>query len=109
MARDYVDVSNDGPTPDDLGTYSSFQYKKIHHEFKWRTPIDSAFFQGQSLHTENNNMGSYIFGNKEIYYLDKIKSRNFVAIFHTSPRLDGMGVTFEHGGINNNMKLHQIG
>lgn len=53
-------------------------------------------------------MGSYIFGNKEIYYLDKIKSRNFVAIFHTSPRLDGMGVTFEHGGINNNMKLHKL-
>lgn len=108
LSPDYVDVSNDGPTPDDLGTYSSFQYKKIHHEFKWRTPIDSAFFQGQSLHTENDNMGSYIFGNKEIYYLDKIKSRNFVAIFHTSPRLDGMGVTFEHGGINNNMKLHKL-
>ena len=108
LSPDYVDVSNDGPTADDLGTYTSFQYKKVHHDFRWRTPLDSASFQSQSLHTENDNMASYVYGSKEIYYLEKIKSKNFIAIFHTSPRHDGLGVRSERGGVDNQKQLHKL-
>jgi hypothetical protein len=110
LSDDYEDIDYNGPTPDDLGNYTLFTYKKTHRNFLWRTPIDSmqALFQEGLTHTHNDNKASYVFGGKEIYYLDSIATRNYVAVFHSSPRADALGVRGEHGGINPRMQLNKL-
>jgi hypothetical protein len=110
LSSDYVDVSNNGPTQDDLGSFTSFQYKKVHSNYLWRNPQQDsvANFQEGELHTKRDNSASIIFGAKEVYYLDKIQTRNYVAEFFTSPRKDGLGTKGIHGGTNPYADLHKL-
>ncbi len=108
LSDDYVDVSLDGPTPEDLGSYTLFEYNKVHENFKWRMPLDSATFQELRYHTAADNKASYTYGEKEIFHISQIKTRNYVAIFYSSPRNDGHGVRSEAGGIDFTKKLHKL-
>lgn len=42
LSSDYSDLTLNGPTPDDLGTYTSFMYKRVHSNYLWRNPQDTA-------------------------------------------------------------------
>ncbi|MFZ1380970.1 MAG: hypothetical protein WAS56_14965, partial [Saprospiraceae bacterium] len=110
FSSDYSDLTLNGPTPDDLGSYTSFKYKRVHNNYLWRNPQDStkANFQQGEHHTEHDNSGSILFGGKEIYYVDKIQTRNFTAEFYSSPRRDGLGVYGVHGGTNPDAELYKL-
>ena len=110
LSSDYSDLTLNGPTPDDLGTYTSFMYKRVHSNYLWRNPQDTAKanFQDGEKHTEHDNSGSILFGGKEIYYVDKIQTRNYTAEFYSSPRRDGLGVKGLHGGTNPNAELYKL-
>lgn len=92
LSPDYVDVTGDGITDDDLGDAVKFNYSKTagqYNPYEWRTPYsDSANFN-QGLKTDTRDAkGSYVYGQKELWYLNSIVSKNMIATFKLGPRKD---------------------
>ncbi|MEN9972860.1 MAG: hypothetical protein RIS20_1207 [Bacteroidota bacterium] len=114
LNSDYVDADMiKGPSPGDLGGYMKFDYDKIDN-YQWRSPISGVGFANyeEGFHTDDNDdKGHYTFGEKELWYLKSIRSKNHIAIFHTSTRADGNAVD-SNGTILNTgevmMKLDSI-
>lgn len=109
LSPEYIDVTGDGPTDDDLGAYTKFEYDVHKSNFKWRTPCFenmAAWNKGQ----EYNNLddkGSYVYGEKEVVYLSVIESKTHYAEFFTSEREDAFGVKGENGGFDFNAQNPQ--
>jgi len=92
LSPDYADVTGDGITDDDLGDAVKFNYTKMagqYNPYEWRTPYsDSANFN-QGLKTDTRDAkGSYVYGQKELWYLNSIVSKNMIATFKLGPRKD---------------------
>ncbi|MGN6340458.1 MAG: hypothetical protein ACTHML_05825 [Ginsengibacter sp.] len=99
LSPDYVDVTGDGITEDDLGTAVKFDYTKSADVHKWRTPRSDIGAPGSSAHfndglrTERKDNKAIIsYGEREVWYLDAIESKSMIAIFKTSDRDDAKGV-----------------
>jgi len=100
---DYVDVNGDGLTDDDIGNLVKFNYSKAYGNFKWRTPHLEANNNPGFKVLDNDTKGSYIYGEKEIWYTHSIESKNQIALFYTSAnRTDGLESGGEHGGNGSN-------
>lgn len=102
LNADYVDADNiKGPSKGDLGGYLQFSYKKVNN-YQWRNPLNfqrASFDEG--LNTDNaDDKGHYIYGEKELWYVDTIRSKNHIAIFYTSKREDAVSALGENGGLN---------
>ena len=110
LSEDYQDVTNDGVSADDLGSYTKISYKKSQNNYKWRTTTASmqAKFQEGNTSTKEDNKASYVYGEKEIFYVDQVETRNYIALFYTSPRQDALGVNNENGGINRTNELQKL-
>ena len=121
LSPDYVDVTGNGITEDDLGTAVKFDYTKSADLHKWRTPrknngsnnnVLANFNEG--LRTEKrDNKATISYGEREAWYLNAIESKSMVAIFKTDPRNDAKGVkTAFDGSVNTaenaNKKLSRI-
>lgn len=110
----YADLTGDGPTPDDPGDYLLFSYSKKVSRYKWRSPMtsgpDSAKFNPGYLSRADDNKAYYTYGEKDIWYVDSVRSKHEIAIFYTSEREDGKEAAREHGGIGRNslFKLDSI-
>lgn len=104
---DYVDVSNDGFTDDDLGTFTEFRYTCTSQNYKWRAPYESfrAKLMPGSLLTKEDDKANYTYGVKELWYLNSVVGKHHIAIFKISPRNDGVGVRDENGGLPSNITL----
>ena len=94
LSPDYVDLKGDGPTPDDLGTYTKINYAKLYGEsepYKWRNPYNYTYanFQDHYKSSKEDNKATYLYGEKEIKYIHSVESKNHIAIFFYSPREDG--------------------
>jgi len=106
LSSDYSDLTNNGPTDDDLGSYTKFEYDDSKTSngniYKWRVPFQkNKANYDEGLKTElGDNKGSYLYGEKELLYLKKIETKTHVAIFTISLRKDGYGVDNEDGGAN---------
>ncbi|HTF02721.1 MAG TPA: hypothetical protein VK826_01815, partial [Bacteroidia bacterium] len=101
LSPDYVDADPiKGPSIGDLGYFTQFYYS-VTEDYKWRVPFEA----NKANHNEGlksdptDDKGSYVYGTKEIWYLDSIVSKNYIAIFETEDRKDGWGVLNENGGI----------
>jgi len=74
LSADYVDLTGDGPTLDDLGTYTKFNYTTIYNmdsPYKWRNPYNANianFSEGYKV-KDRDNKGNYLYGEKEIKML----------------------------------------
>ncbi|PAM93697.1 hypothetical protein B4N84_15585 [Flavobacterium sp. IR1] len=112
LSSDYQDLKNDGPSDDDLGTYTKFEYqnKNRTNAYKWRIPFakDSANYDEGLRSSEKDNKANYIYGEKELLYVKKITTKTHVAIFHLSERNDGYGVIDENGGRGDNSKMYKL-
>lgn len=110
LSADYQDLTGDGPTDDDLGTYTLFNYKKSDALFKWRVPFQAnmANFDEGLKSLDKDNKGNYQYGEKELLYIDKIVTKTHIAIFETSERKDGFGVAGENGGIGYDSKVYKL-
>ncbi len=93
---DYVDLTSDGPTTDDLGYYVKFNYAETTDDFKWRVPFFGANNMPGHLSNKEDNKANYTYGSKEIYYLKSIETRTHLAEFIISPRADGMEANNEN-------------
>ncbi len=116
ISPDYVDVDNiKGPSVGDLGTWTKFSYQKpgeidpgqSHDFYRWRVPYNAneAQYNEGLRSVATDDKANYSYGEKELWYLDKIETKNFVALFEKEVRQDACGVVGENGGIdvNNNM------
>ncbi len=100
LSSDYEDRTGDGPTDDDLGAYTRFEYKEIPEEYQWRVPfgnLEASFNEGLKTHP-NDQKGSFVYGTKQLKYIDKIITKTHVALFDLSPRKDAIGVSGRQGG-----------
>ena len=96
---DYVDSNSNGILDkDDYGYWVEFEYGKWSDGFVWRTPIDGNFESEQSK--------SYGWGIKEIYYLDKVKTRTHTALFIKEDRKDNRSSIISIGQSKSNPEIY---
>jgi hypothetical protein len=110
LSPDYVDLTNNGITDDDHGSALKFKYSKLGTSYKWRAPygLNTANYNEGYLSDPKDDKGSYVYGEKEVWYLDTIESKTTIAIFYTSDREDGLGVLGENGGQNTAVRLKKL-
>ncbi len=112
LTPDYVDVTGDGPTQDDLGAYVVFHYGKPDPSgvkkpdvqgYGWRTPTNG---QGQAGYMEGlrtdptDDKANIVYGQKDIWYCHAIESKTHRATFFLETRFDAQGV-LESGQLQN--------
>ncbi|NCT73505.1 MAG: hypothetical protein GXC78_03165 [Chitinophagaceae bacterium] len=118
LSPDYVDITGDGITDDDLGTAVKFNYSRIDRQlfydpllgksrpywfpFRWRMPVEAnkASYNEGLKSDDRDDKGMYTYGEKELWYVHSIESKNMVATFHISGRNDGKQVLNENGGVS---------
>jgi hypothetical protein len=96
LGADYVDLTNDGPTDDDFGYWVKFQYKKVNTEtdpYKWRAPYYGAnFIKGLNVKIDDDK-ASFLYGEREMYYLVAAETKSHIAYFDIAKRADARGAT----------------
>ena len=95
VGPDYVDVTGDGVSTDDLGYWVKFTYQKTTTDtdrYKWRDPFSQAHYQEGWKTDPRDDKGSFTYGEKEMWYLARAETKSHIADFQISPRQDGMGV-----------------
>jgi hypothetical protein len=101
LSPDYMDVTGDGITDDDIGTAVKFNWTKVHDSFGWRTPIGGykANYAAGNEGDKNDDKASFVHGTKELWYLHSIESSHYVAVFETDDfRTDATSVRL-HGAL----------
>lgn len=93
---DYVDLTGDGPTEDDLGYYVVFDYELHEDDYQWRTPYFHANYMEGRHGASVDDKASYTWGRKQIYYLNGLETKTHEAKFTLEERKDGFGATGEH-------------
>lgn len=100
---DYVDLKGDGPTDDDFGYWVKFNYTQAQSQYKWRIPYRDASLSKGAISDPTDDKLSYMYGTKEIYYLNSIQTKTHEARFklnnnsvQSERRRDGNGVTGEN-------------
>lgn len=99
VSADYVDLTLDGPTEDDLGTWVKFEYEKdfglgVADWFDFRSPMWGNRFTEGNPADSRDDVASFSFGSKEVYRLKSISTRTHVAKFNCSPRTyDGFAIS----------------
>ena len=96
----YRDLSGNGPTDDDLGGYVRFAYTRAYgadnksatnaNFYKWRAPYLGLSYERNEASDVEDDMGTYLSGEKEVYYVDSIETKTHIAVFSTSDRQDGL-------------------
>ncbi|MBV6485485.1 MAG: hypothetical protein KFKLKKLM_02055 [Flavobacteriales bacterium] len=107
VSDDYVDADNiKGPSDGDLGTYTKFSYDNSVKNYKWRVPVEAnqASYNEGLKSDVNDDKANYLYGEKELFYLDTIQTKNYIAIFEKENRDDGLGVNGENGGVNSGVR-----
>lgn len=79
----YVDLTNDGFTVDDVGAIAKFHYTKPSY-FRYRFPERGLFYVPRALSDKKDDLASFSSGEVEVAFLEKIETSTHVAIFHTS-------------------------
>lgn len=97
LSADYVDVTGNGPSEDDLGTYTQINYGRIKNS-KWRTPYKGNNVSSGLNNDDYDDKASYVYGEKDIWYVHSIETKTHVAEFHLMDREDAIPVIDEATG-----------
>lgn len=95
---DFVD-NGDGVAGDgDLGYWVSFEYGKWTDAFVWKAPYKKDY-----IYDDNNpSVKTWIRGRKQLYYLDKVKTRTHTALFVKSQRVDSPSQSWTYNSVEHN-------
>lgn len=97
---DFVD-NGDGVAGDgDLGYWTSFEYGKWTDAFIWKAP----FAKDHIIDETDPNIKTWVRGRKQLYYLDRIKTRTHTAVFIKSERQDSKSMVWSYKSV-----VHQNG
>lgn len=93
LSTDYVDVTGNGPSDDDLGSFTKFNYARKTDSYRWRAPYqtDMAQYNEGFKSDKTDDKGSYLEGTREQWMLHSIETKNYIAEFHISEREDAKG------------------
>jgi hypothetical protein len=93
LSTDYVDITGNGPTDDDFGSFTKFNYTRKETDYKWRAPYtaNTAQYQPGFKSDKLDDKASYLEGSREQWIVHSIESKNFISEFYTSARLDAKG------------------
>lgn len=81
---DYVDNGDGVAGEGDLGYWTSFEYGKWTDAFIWKAP-----YKKETLTDDKDpTIQTWVRGRKELYYLDKVKTRTHTALFVKGTRQD---------------------
>lgn len=111
VSDDYVDVDNiPGPSDNDLGSYTKFNYKLHESDYEWRVPVEqnTATYNEGLKGDPTDDKANYIYGEKELWYLEEIETKNFIAKFELIDREDAFGVLDEDGGIDDTKAMQAL-
>lgn len=91
---DYVDLTQNGPTPDDYGGYTKFEYERVYsvasgNGYHYRMPYNGLQYSKGDLTDPTDDMGSYTSGDKDVYYLKRIVTKTHTATFFTNTVVTG--------------------
>ncbi|GAO44101.1 hypothetical protein FPE01S_03_01400 [Flavihumibacter petaseus NBRC 106054] len=110
LSPDYIDITGDGITEDDLGTAVKFNYSRTKQgaqwaEHAWRSPhttgtTPTANFNAGNRTETKDDKGIISYGIRESWYVHSIESKSMVAIFTLEDRNDGKGATSPVAGVN---------
>lgn len=118
-SSDYIDRTNNGPSLDDIGSYFKFNYSKVYgksNPYTWRSPVSGlqsegdtkvAFLDEGFQTSEVDDIAKYEYGEKEVWYVNSVESKNRVAQFFISDREDGYAVD-EDGFIDDSKTLKKL-
>jgi len=97
QGADYVDITNNGPSDDDLGYWVKFSYLKATDKYQWRSPYNyqTAAYSRNAAYTPKDDKASYQYGEKEIWYVAKIETKSHIAVFITETRNDNLEAVSE--------------
>lgn len=109
LSPDYVDVTGNGITEDDLGSSVKFNYTMSPMVSKWRTPRNetlpaTAHFNIGLKTEKRDNKATISYGEREAWYMHSIESKSMIAIFKTSSRNDAKGVKSAFNGSSNTLE-----
>lgn len=123
QSPEYRDLDGNGPSDGDLGNWVKFRYTQTAgigdniQPYRWRFPyVRTNNPSGQAKVGQANlnlglktttldDKGNYSYGEKELWNVHSIESRDMVAVFITNEgpdRLDGLGVLDEFGTTDTN-------
>jgi len=100
LSDNYVDRTGNGPTPDDYGSYTKFNYAYTGVK-NWRFPYEQnkATYNEGFKSDELDDMASYAYGERDEWYVHSIETKDYIAEFVYSNRDDAYGTIDENGGI----------
>ncbi|HLP53381.1 MAG TPA: hypothetical protein VK151_00040 [Fluviicola sp.] len=102
LSDDYSDSDGEqGPSIDDLGAYVKFAYEKV-DSVKWRSPMpENSAFRNEGLKVNvKDDKASFTYGQKDLWYVKVIETKNYVAVFTLEDRDDGAAAAGRNGGID---------
>lgn len=110
LSPDYIDLTGNGISDDDLGSAVKFNYSKVHNNFGWRVPYETnkAKYGNGNSSDDYDDMGNYIYGDKEVWHLHSIEGKTHIALFIMSEREDGLGVLNEDGDKDIAKKMYKL-
>ena len=110
LSPDYVDLTGNGITDDDRGTAIKFNYTRTTDHFRWRTPYgkESATLNRGLLADPDDDKGSIVYGEKELWYPHSIETKTKIAYFITEDRIDALGVLNVHGGKDESVRQKRL-
>ncbi len=113
LSADFVDRTGNGPSTDDFGKYTKFNYSRINDSYDWRVPYginstvnnQGTFNAGlRSVKGQGgDDKASYVIGKKELWMLHSIETKNYIAVFKLKNRDDAFPVDNNNlGGVPTN-------
>ncbi|WP_300665082.1 hypothetical protein [Fluviicola sp.] len=115
VGSDYVDMTNDGPTIDDVGSYHKFDYVRYYdhtNRYKWRFPVSGmngakpkAILNKGYLSLSTDDIATYSYSEREVYYPKSVSGKNLIAVFELKDRHDAYGVKDKNGLLETSMPL----
>lgn len=111
---DYIDRTGNGATPDDFGNYTKFNYQRVYGGggtwYGHRSPYKGVSFAAGSLSDHSDDMGSFSYGEKEVYYLKSVESKTHIAYFILGDRSDAKSADLPNNPSGDNLiKGHTSG
>lgn len=94
LGSDYVDIDNTpGPSEGDVGYWMKTNYVKLSNDYQWRAPFFGANLIQGFENTRVDDMGTFMWGSREVYLPATIETKTHIAYFEMSERKDAKGAT----------------
>lgn len=93
LSADYVDITGNGCSDDDLGGYVKINYDRTSSDYRWRAPVGTGnvHFDPGFQSDPNDGRANVSLGSREQWYVSTIESKNLVAEFYIHERSDAKG------------------